>query len=154
MDINSFLAEWVIKFLENKDAISKKIVAIDKKCKGFDFSVQYKDSIRYFIVKPRIDKEIFNVIKANTPLCIISLNNPNNIKFLVNEWKKISEYKALIFYFVNPFSNLDKAWIIMPYVHNRICDNSSLELGLKSMAEMVESISLESLNDLIRKLDG
>ena len=53
---------------------------------------------------------------------------------------------------VNSFS--DKAWIISPYIHDKICDKAALEVGLKSMAEMVEIIGLEELNKKVKLLRG
>jgi len=35
--------------------------------------------------------------------------------------------------------------VIFPYTHHRVCDESSLGLGLKSMFEMVEQINEEEL---------
>ena len=136
-EINSFLAEWAIRFLENKDAIRKGIVKIERTCEGFDFCIQYHEKTKYFLVKPILNSSIFEKIKKEESFGIIALNNAKNIKFLADRWKKAAEYKFLSFYFVNPFSNTEKAWIIYPYTHNVICDSSSLEMGLKSMAEMV-----------------
>ena len=150
MEINSFLAGWVIRFLENKDAIRKDIVKIERNCEGFDFCIQYKEKAKYFLVKPIIDSSIFENIKKEESFGIIALNNARNIKFLANEWRRLAEYKFLNFYFISPFSNTEKAWIIYPYTHNMICDSSSLELGLKSMAEMVEPIGIEEIEGKIK----
>ena len=149
MEINSFLAGWVIRFLENKDAIRKDIVNVERNCEGFDFCIQYKEKAKYFLVKPILDISIFEKIKKES-LGIIALNNASNIKFLAGEWKGLAGHKFLSFYFLNPFSNTKKVWIIYPYTHNMICDSSSLGLGLRSMAEMAEPISIEELESKIK----
>lgn len=88
MEINSFLAEWAIRFLENKDAVRKEIIKVERNWQGLDFCVQYKDRIKYFLVKPILDATIFEVLKKEESFGIIALNNPLNIKFLANKWKK------------------------------------------------------------------
>lgn len=75
-----------------------------------------------------------------------------NLRFVLGNWKKLADFKSLNFYFINPFSKLDRVWILCPHIHNRICDKASLELGLKSMAEMVNSLGLEELNNKIKLL--
>ena len=70
----------------------------------------------------------------------------------MSNWKRLVDLKFLNIYFVNPFSGSEKVWIINPYIHDRICDKSSLELGIESMAEMVEIIGLEELNNKIKLL--
>lgn len=139
-NINSFLVDWAIRFLENRDAIRKNIVKVEKSKEGFDFVIHYKDSIKYFFVKENLENDIFNEIKNKESVGIFTLNNKENVKFVVVNWKEYAEMRFLGIYFINPFSNLDKVWILRPYVHDKICDNSSLELGLKSMSDMVETI--------------
>ncbi|MBW2975913.1 hypothetical protein KY347_00545 [Candidatus Woesearchaeota archaeon] len=143
--INSFLAEWGIRFLENKDAVKKEITGIEKNNGECDFVVHYKEKARHFIVMPLLEANIFNRIRADEYVGIITLNNEANIKFAASEWKRLSSLEFLIVYFVNPFSGSGKVWAISPHIHDKICDKSSLELGLNSMAEMVEPISLEEL---------
>jgi hypothetical protein len=60
---------------------------------------------------------------------------------LVDNWDKLIKFPSLTLYFVNPFSKLDKKWLINPYVHSKICDDKSLKTGLKSMFEMVTPLS-------------
>ncbi len=149
MEVTSFLTDYAITFLENMDAILKKIKSINRNCQGFNFCVEYKENKKCFLIKPLLDESIFEKTKTDQFLGIIALSNPENMKFLLKQWKNISRHKGMVFYFINPFSNLDKIWIICPYVHNRICDNSSLELGLKSMMDLVESITIEELQNKI-----
>jgi len=150
-NVNSYLANWSIRFLENKDTIKREIVKIDKNSDGFDFVIQYKDKTKYFIVKINLNKDIFSQLNDNS-VSVIALNNNANIRFVVSEWKKLVEFKFLNIYFVNPFSVSDKVWIIYPYIHDKICDKESLELGLKSIAEMVNQIGLEELKNKIKLL--
>ncbi|MBL7055847.1 hypothetical protein ISS07_02960 [Candidatus Woesearchaeota archaeon] len=136
-DIHSFLVNWSIKFLENKDIIRRNIVSVDKNKKGHDFIINYQENTKRFVVVFELTTDIFEKLKdENTGIFL--LNSKDNLRFLVTNWKKFSENKSLSLYFVNPFSSTDKAWILHPNIHDKICDASSLELGLNSMADMVE----------------
>ena len=149
-DVNSYLIDWAIRFLENRDVIRKNILSVKKKSDGFDFIVHYKDNIKYFIVSQILEINLFKRIKKEDNTGIFTLNNKDNIRFVVNKWRELSGMQFLSIYFINPFSNLDKVWIIQPYVHDNVCDKSSLELGLKSMSEMVETIGGFELEQKIK----
>ena len=149
---NSFVLDWCVRFLENKDTIRKEIIKIEKNENNSDFIIHYKDKVKYFIIYPTLENEIFNEINNNDNYGIFTLNNPSNIRFVVNEWEKLAKFKFLRIYFINPFSNIDEVWAMNPYIHDRICDKASLELGLKSMAEMVIPIGTEELHNKIRLL--
>jgi hypothetical protein len=151
-DINSFLVDWSIRYLQNKDSINKEIVDIEKIKDSSDFIVHYKDRIRYFNISPILESCVIDKIKTCNNYSIFTLNNNANIRFVVNGWKELITFKDLKIHFINPFSSVDKVWAINPYTHARICDNSSLDLGLKSMSEMVVPIGLEELNQKIRML--
>lgn len=188
---DSFLVDWSIRFLENKDVIRKEIINIEKdKC---NFTIHYKDKIGRFFVEPVLGDDIFNILKnpkgifgilrktsgfsgkpeirksefLSSPkiakrfsseiknedyIGFITLNNMANIKFVVSNWDKLIKFKFLSIYFINPFSTSDKVWIIRPYIHDRICDKASLELGLRSMAEMVNTINVEEISKKIKLL--
>ena len=146
-NVHSYLLDWTINFIKNRDALTKKIDGIEKD-KEFNFSVKYKDGKEiFFIVKISIEDvdKILGKMNKEVHFCMITLNNKSNLGIIFNNWKKLIEYKFLSIYFVNPFSQLDKKWIIYPYTHNKICDEGSLELGLKSMFEVVEQINEEQL---------
>ena len=147
---NSFLVDWSIGFMENKDFIKKRIKSIKKTKDEFDFIINYKDKIKYFILKTYLYEDLFNKIKSNEHFGVITLNNLSNIDFVVRNWKKLTDFRYLSIYFINPFSNLDKAWTLFPHVHEKICDKTSLEKGLKSMSEMIEPIEYNELGQKLR----
>jgi len=151
-NVNSFIVDWSIRFLENRDTIKREIDNIEKDKDGFDIIINYKDKIKCFIISLTLGGGIINRIKNNSHYGIFALNNPTNIRFIVSNWKQLVEFRFLNIYFINPFSGSDKVWIICPYIHDKICDRTSLESGLKSMAEMVNPIGLEELNNMIKLL--
>ena len=147
-----FLKEWFIRFLQNRDLVRKNIVGIGSE-EGFDFKVNYKDKAVNFLIIPILERSILEIINNesnNGNLGVVALNNFQNIKFLYVNWEKFKGMRFLSLYFVNPFSNADKAWILNPYIHDRICDKNSLEMGLKAMAEMVEPINYEKAMERLR----
>ncbi len=143
--MNQFLVDWCIRFLENRDTIRREIVSIGEK-KENAFSITYKSVPKQFFVVAKISSDTLNVI-ADQPTGIFILNNAVNVSFVISHWHLLSKKKNMTLYFINPFSNTDKAWIINPYVHNMVCDPESLELGIKAMAEMVEDTSEEKLQE-------
>jgi|TARA_Y100000310_G_C20465392_1_gene707367 hypothetical protein len=149
-NINSFLVDWAIKFLENRDVIRKNIVKIEKSKEECDFVIHYKDNVKYFFVKEYLEGDILSEIKNKEHVGIFTLNNKENVKFLVSNWKEYSKMRSLSIYFVNPFSNSDKVWTLRPCIHDKICDSSSLELGLKSMSDMVEPMGKLQLERKIK----
>src|SRR3989338_7673833 len=147
-----FLKEWFIRFLQNRDLVRKNIVGIGSE-EGFDFKVIYKDKAVNFLIMPILERSILEVINNksnNENLGLVTLNSFQNLKFLYANWEKFKGMGFLSLYFVNPFSNADKAWILNPYIHDRICDKNSLEMGLKAMAEMVEPINYEKAMERLR----
>ena len=150
---HSFMVEWTENFLKNKDILTKKIVSIDRNKDGFDLFIKYKDREQYVSVVVEL-KNLDSIINKinNTPyFTIVALNSKENFEILLKSWKRLVDFKFLSIIFVNPFSGLDKKWIIFPYTHHRICDESSLELGLKSMFDTVEQIGEDQL---IAKIKG
>ena len=144
---HSFLLEWTINFVKNKDIISKKIEKIENGRDGFDLYVKYKDREQYFIILPVINDidSIIQKINNNAYFSIVTLNSKENFDMIVKNWSRFVNFKFLNIIFVNPFSELDKKWIVFPHTHHKICDESSLENGLKSMFGMVEPIEEEQL---------
>lgn len=142
-----FLVQWTISFIKNKDIISKKIEKIENGKDGFDLYVKYKDREQYFIIVPNIVDidSIIQKINNDSYFSIVTLNSKENFHNILKNWNKLINFEFLNIIFVNPFSEMDKKWIIFPHTHHKICDESSLENGLKSMFDMVEPIEEQQL---------
>jgi len=144
---HTFLVDWTINFIKHKDIISKKIEHIENGKDGFDLHVKYKDREQYFIIKSTI-QDIDAIIKRLNNehyFSIVTLNSKENFDVVLKNWSKLINFKFLNIIFVNPFSELDKKWTIFPHTHHKICDESALEGGLKSMFAMVEPIEEQQL---------
>jgi len=144
-----YLVDWIINFLKNKDLFLKNIELVEKKKDGFDVYVKFRDKEQFFIVEPLIEdvNKILGKFDSGRYFGLVMFNTAGNFNVLVQNWNKFVEFKHLCIYFVNPFSQLDKKWIIYPYTHNNICERGSLEKGLKAMFEMVEPLSESQIKD-------
>ena len=78
---------------------------------------------------------------------LVMFNTAGNFDVLLQNWDKFVKFKKLCVYFVNPFSQLDKKWIIYPATHNNICEKNALEKGLRAMFEMVEPLTDSAIKD-------
>jgi len=145
---HSYLTDWIINYLKNRDIMFRKIEEVKKNKAGFDAYVKFKDREQFILVRPVIDvDELFNGVDEGKHLLIVVLNTISNFQMLLKNWDKFTRFKHLSVYFVNPFSKLDKKWVIHPYTHNNICEQNALEKGLKAMFEMVEPLKEENIRD-------
>lgn len=145
--LHSFMIDWAIQFVKNKDVVAKKIEKIENGKEGFDLYVKYKDREQYFIIVPDIAdiNAIIKRINNNSYFSLVTLNSRQNFEAVVKNWSSLTSFKFLNVIFINPFSGLDKKWIVFPHTHHKVCDENSLETGLKSMFSMVEPIEEEQL---------
>jgi hypothetical protein len=105
----SFLMEWTVNFIKNKDIISKKIQNIENGKNGFDLHVKYRDREQYFIIAPNISNidSIMQKIDNSAHYTIVTLNSKENFDVVLKNWPKLVNFKFLSIIFVNPFSVLD-----------------------------------------------
>ena len=144
---HSFLVDWTVNFIKNKDIISKKIEKIENGKDGFDLYVRYKDREQYFIIAANIADidAIIQKLNSNSYFSIVTLNSKENFDIVIKNWNRLIGFKFLNIIFVNPFSGMDKKWIVFPHTHHKVCDVSSLKNGLRAMFEVVEPIEEQQL---------
>ena len=134
----SDILEWVEHYFKHRDLILRKIADIEKS--PDKLKIKYKDdSYEEVVALTDLGSVDINKLASNTT--IATLNTKKNFKNLVEKWKDFSKMKDLKIIFFNPDSELEKKWIIKPYIHSRICDEKNLKKGLKSMFETVEPVA-------------
>ena len=151
--VHSFLVDWTVNFLKNKDILAKKIENIEHDKDGFDLYVKYRDREQRVIVALQL-KDLDSIVKKisnNSYFSIVTLNSKENFDAVVKNWNALTSFKFLNIIFANPFSESEKKWIVFPHTHHKICDENSLESGLKSMFVMVEPIEE---GQLLAKITG
>ncbi|MDO8740443.1 MAG: hypothetical protein Q7J54_02590 [Candidatus Woesearchaeota archaeon] len=141
MNPNDFLKDWIINFARHRDILAKNIVEVIEN----PLTVRFKDKEIAYMAEPKLSDGLMQKISENK--CIVTFNTKENFVFFAKHFNEFSKFKGLVFYFVNPFSNLDNKWIIHPYVHAQIADTASLKTGLKAMFEIVDPISEEEINE-------
>lgn len=142
-EVIAYLNEWAQHYAKNKDVILRQIVEISPKEE--EILVKHKNKEEHYLILPDLNelKKTLNDRKHTDAITIVTVNNHGNLKKAVQEWNHLLNFKQLKIIFVNPFAKDDKKWLVSPFVHNSICDKSSIEKGLKSIAEPVEEITLE-----------
>jgi hypothetical protein len=137
-ELMNHLVNWFEIYLKNRDIILRKIVSIEKN--DNIFKVVFKDKIQiFYIFLNHMDINLELIKKEKNP-SIVLINSPGNFSYLIGSWSKLIIIPSLSIYFVNPFSETDKKWIIFPYTHHQITENESLVNGLRSLYESVEQI--------------
>jgi len=137
--IVKFIREWTISYVKHRDMLVKSIVNIKEELDRV--IVKFKDKEQVFLIRPTADDSVIQEINKDKNIGIVMLNSRENLDFLIKNWRKLIKFEKLTLFFINPFSEPDKKWLISPYIHNKICDKDSLKLGLKTMFETVEPIT-------------
>lgn len=144
-----YLADWFVRYTKNRDLLFKKISEVKEE--GCKIIITQKDgSVVHYYVEPFPDDFEKLAEMPEEQKGIVVYNSKDNFDRMMNAWKKLSETKGLTIYLVNPFSKLDKRWIINPHVHNKISDKVSLAMGLNSMFILVDPISRQEVEQLTK----
>jgi len=129
--MNKELSSWTVNYVKNRDLTFRKLVKVTEKTKDDCITFEFKDkTVAHFIVDKVTDK-IFDIIKACDHKVIVCPNTEDNFKFLIKNWKKLSDIKNLSFLFVN--LKIGDKWVINPHTHSMIADPESIESGLRTM---------------------
>jgi hypothetical protein len=151
-DEKEFLVDWITRFLENRNVIFRTIEEIAAHDQ-YDLCVRHKTKEQYVIAQPKFGREIFDKITKEKHIILVGFNSEDNFEFLVENWRQLVTFPNLTIYFINPLSELDKRWVICPFVHQRICDNASLKTGLRAMYETVEPLTEAKIKSLIKQVE-
>ena len=90
--LKSYLADWCITFLKNRDLVFRKIASVESPSGEPNFAVNYKDGKKqsFFVVE-----DIFNISHFLSKLSndfyfsIITLNSEKNFKVLLEKWNEL-----------------------------------------------------------------
>ncbi len=143
VDAKKALTDWMVDYINGRDAILKNLKKIEKNQEGFELKISYEDKDEYVMIEPFIGNfdDVFSRIDSSKSISIVLFNANENFDVIIENWKRLIDFEKLTIYFVNMFSETEKKWIIRPHLHNKIADDSSLKSGLKSMFSMVDPIT-------------
>jgi hypothetical protein len=137
-----YLKNWAVIYIRHRDIALKKIAAIKDSADGF--TVENSDGSRVqCLVSPTL-KDVGRQALGANPI-IFTLSNQSNVQEIYKAWNSLAQNRNLLIILANPFSKLEEKWVLKPYLHNQVCDSSSLLLGLKAMAELVEPLDEQGL---------
>ena len=145
-----YLSDWMMRYLKNRDLVFKKISGIEQKDDLLIIKEKSGSEITYYI-EPFIKDAalILKRLAKDKSVGLVLFNTKENFDFVVKSWKSLVKIKSLSIYFINPFSKLDKKWILFPRTHAMVADEESLELGLKTMFETVDLTSEKELMKIL-----
>jgi len=146
-----FLKEWSIRYIKNKDIMTRKIVSLTEH-EG-SFIVEKNDRLQKFFIIPflkNVDEIVEKVKEYEHSKSVFCFHTKGNFDFLVNNWGYFVDLgRNFTINFVNPFSKLDRILSLSPYTHQLISDAESLKQGLKTMAENVEFTTEEEIKKIV-----
>ncbi|MFH0875973.1 MAG: hypothetical protein V1859_08600 [archaeon] len=129
------LLEWAKIYLKNKDTHAKKIISMN--CSFDKIECECIDGPIVYFMSETLDASLLEKVMSGKR-GIFCLNIKKNIDFIIKNWNELIKNKELIVVFANPATN--NKWVLRPYTHNLISDESTLSLGLKSLFEGVEEV--------------
>ena len=149
------LKQWALLYVKHRDITAKKIAGI--KDTGYGFLIANNDgtttSCIVAVSFKGVGTEFISAAAADKSILVVTLSNEENIQSVYRMWDTLAASQNLLIIFANPFSSLEDKWMLMPHLHNRVCDRSSLLQGLKAMAELVEPITEEAMALKTRKVE-
>jgi len=143
------LKNWIIEYLKNRHLAFKNLEDISDK--DDHLIVKFKDKTSKVFCTHSIEKVYVAINNASSEhLIIVCYNTTENRDYLVKMWQIFTAMKFLTFYFVNPFSKLEKKWIIHPYTHSKVIEKGSIKQGIQSMFETVDIVSLVEIEKILK----
>ena len=146
-----FLKDWSVRYIKNKDIITRKIVSVNEQ--EDSFVIERKDKTQKLFVIPflkNVEDIVDKVREYEHSKGIFCFHTRENFDFLIKNWGYFVDLgRNFTMNFVNPFSKLDRVLSLSPYTHYLISDAESLKEGLKTMAENVEFATEEEIKKIV-----
>jgi len=161
MSIKEYFQEWIVHYARAKDVIARKITNIEKNKFRSDVFIEYKDKKHIYFVEPFLKNtsDVLEKIRKSkkeagedSRSTLIVVNTLENLNVIVSSFDKLAEFDPhFSIIFVNPFSGLDTKWMIFPSTHSIIGEKASLQRGLKSLFETVETTTEKEFEERLKK---
>ena len=87
--LNSYLAEWCITFLKNRDLVFRKIASIETQPGESDFAVNYKDGKKqnFFVIEELSNiSQFLSKLGHDSYFSIVTINSEKNFRLLLEKW--------------------------------------------------------------------
>lgn len=150
MDETAYLLEWLERHLRNKDLLHRKIKEIEREGKRLLVKEESREIL--YLVEPKLEDidKILGALSGNEHCGVATYHTKENFAFLLMHWEQFASFKKHFrMYFVNPFSQLDRQWIIFPATQQMLSGGLSVKIGLESLAMNVEWLESEQLQKVL-----
>ena len=127
------LIDWAVLFLKQRDLFKKEIINIDVDYDNNELIINKNTGLERVVVTTSLS-DIKNIINKS-PSIIITLNNKDNLRLLISNWRLLVKFESLKLFFVNPKNN--ESWALIPFLHDKVADKKTLKQGLTSMSESI-----------------
>ncbi|MBT5023403.1 hypothetical protein HOK51_10945 [Candidatus Woesearchaeota archaeon] len=150
MDARKYLVQWLIRYLQNRDLMLKRIKKIEEQ--GEQVIVEQTDKTTCYYIEPFSSEFIESIQKLESDefsnKALVVYNTKENFKELLKHWDRLIEIKNLIIFFANPFSRLDKKWMVFPKTHHMI-SGGEIKEGLNSLFLTVEETTIKEIEKIV-----
>jgi len=113
------LKEWSFQYFKFRAKFEKFEVVEKKDCLEIKTKV-LKDIVTWH-------EDLSKVKESNY---MVTYNTKNNVDYLADSWAKFLKPNIKII-FINPDSS---KWIIIPYIHDKVCDQKDIKRSLLSLS--------------------
>lgn len=147
--IRDHLLMWLERYFENRRLMDRTISAVSKKD---DCIVIEKTSgpSKYYFVFPSLDDIKSSLTDYVQPhQYIVALNTKDNLDVISTSWDSLHSVQHFGLMFINPFSKLDKKWVVFPSTHHLISDGKSIKKSLSVLFNNVDATTVKEVSKII-----
>jgi hypothetical protein len=146
--MHDYLRQWAIGLIRHMDAFERSITGVKEERDML--RITHKKKSQLALIQPVLQPDaIVDACKEDgLHISIFTLNTKANVDALLGGWQKLSKCPLLKIFFVNPYAEGDKKWVISPRTHSLVSDDDSLKLGISSLFQSVAEMSREDLRKL------
>jgi len=127
------LREWAEIFIRHRDLAQKRLSSLEPSPRGFVLT--YKDGSRKEVL---VQDHLSSSSLSSDVVMVVCLNTSENVGVLTRDWKVFSSYPDLVVVFAHPAAN--EKWLVKPWLHSRVADESSLAQGLRALHESIRVV--------------
>lgn len=132
---------WTKTYIKNRDIFKKEIVVVEEDNSEWNLVVHLRDDKkRCYLIQEvlHIDEALSKI--GTDAVFVVTSNTKKNMQSLLDHWNEVKTFPQLCFVFINPDSTADKQWLVYPYTHHKITEQSALKTGIKALFDSVDEV--------------
>jgi hypothetical protein len=123
--MNPYIA-WAKQYFEHKDIFKQEIDSIEELEETL--TITKKNGIQEVVILYAKFKG-----KCEKKTWVVAQNTTQAVDTVISEWSTLSQEEKIRLIFIDLTTN--KFWLLHPYTHARIADDSKLKEGLRALQE-------------------